>query len=97
MAELDTFQHLPKDAEDIFYGQSFRILFQFIQHCVVDELEDQVETFLASEDLYQVHQVLVTQLLQKRNQNTVTMRTMLFASLSLFEECLFRDDHTLKI
>ena len=60
MTEVDSFQHLPQDTTNVLFIKTGRTLIKIIEYCVVDELEYQVQVFLATKHFDQIHQILVT-------------------------------------
>ena len=60
VTEFDAFERLPQDLAHCLLVKAVRTAFKVIEHRVIDELEDEVESLLASKHLDQVHQVVVT-------------------------------------
>ena len=57
---MNSFQHLPQNSAHGVFVETVGRLVEIIEHGVVDELKDQVEMFLATENFDQIHQVLMS-------------------------------------
>ena len=67
VAELRSLQHLPENLATRGLVKPVGALFQFIEHGMVHELEHQVQTLLPPEHFYQVDQMVMPELLKKKN------------------------------
>ena len=57
---MDAFEHLPQYSSNGVLVETSWTLIKIVQHSMIDELEHQIQMFLATEHFYQIHQVLVS-------------------------------------